>query len=63
MEMSKYKFSIIIDFDKIDDAEARRYAQESFNIFRNNLNINNEIKINTKLQRIYTNKEPVKLEL
>ena len=62
--MQKYKLTISFDFEAVDDIEARQMANKKFELLSYTYypdNINNEPT--AKLQTIYDNKPPTKIEL
>jgi len=63
MIKQKYKYTLSIDFEACDDIEAREYTQcVSLNV-NNVLNSIGQLEKVEKLQRIYANKPPEKVEL
>jgi hypothetical protein len=59
--MSKYLLTIHVEFDALDDVEARHIAREIINVNMNGLETLPEAV--RKLQKIETNKPPRKVEL
>ena len=60
VEKGKYKLTIIFDFEAVDDIEARRFAQN----LKSGVDVCDDTpKPSFKFQKIYTNKQPDKMDI